>query len=108
MPAATLSFDTPAEAEHDAALHRQAPRDAHGRPAMTREYLRRLVSELARGCGACARVYFGGVYWQPPDASGANWNVAVMSGDGDRAACLAGVQAGLDALRRRYALLDET
>jgi hypothetical protein len=102
-----LSFATPEEARADALLHSQAPRDASGRLVLPKDYLRRLVSALATACDACTDVYFGGVYWHPRDAGGANWNVAIMSGEGDRAACMAKVQEPCEALRRRFSVIDE-
>ncbi len=106
-PGGVLAFKTRAEAFADASLHAAAPRDATGRIVMSKDYLRRLVSAIALPCAACTDVYFGGVYWHRRDADGANWGVAIMNGDGDHAGCLACVHAGREALRRRYAIVDE-
>lgn len=102
-----LSFASRAEALADAALHANALRDPTGRLVMSKDYLRRLVSAIVQPCATCADVYFGGIYWHRRDADGANWGVAVMNGDGDRAGCLACVQAGREELRRRFSIADE-
>jgi hypothetical protein len=106
-PGGVLSFKTRAEAFAAAALHAAAPCDATGRRVMSKDYLRRLISAVALPCSACADVYFGGVYWHRRGADGANWGVAIMSGAGDCDGCLACVHAGREALRRRYAIVDE-
>ena len=102
-----LSFRNEFEASADVAVHADAPRDASGRQVMTRDYLRRMISAVARTCPACADVYFGGVYWHRRDASGANWGVDVANGEGDYAACLASMAAAREDLRRRYSIADE-
>ncbi len=102
-----LSFKTVMEAAADLAVHADAERDATGRQVMTREYIRRMISAIALPCEACADVYFGGVYWHPRDASGANWGVAIMNGEGDHDGCLACVASQREALRRRYSIVDE-
>ncbi len=106
-PGGLLSFKTREEALADAALHAAAPRDATGRLVMGKDYLRRLVSAIALPCEACADVYFGGVYWHRRGPDGANWGVAIMNGAGDHAGCLACVHDAREALRRRYAIVDE-
>jgi hypothetical protein len=106
-PGGLLSFGSRAEALADAALHANAPRDASGRQVMSKDYLRRLVSAIALPCAECEDVYFGGVYWHRRGADGANWGVAVMNGAGDHAGCLACVNEALEALRRRFAIVDE-
>jgi hypothetical protein len=102
-----LSFKTVMEAAADLAVHAGAERDATGRHVMTREYIRRMISAIALPCEACADVYFGGVYWHPRDASGANWGVAIMNGTGDFDGCLECVASQREALRRLYAIVDE-
>ncbi len=102
-----LSFKTAMEAAADVAVHADAVRDATGRHVMTREYIRRMISAIALPCEACADVYFGGVYWHPRDANGANWGVAIMNGTGDFDGCLECVAGQREALRRLYSIVDE-
>jgi hypothetical protein len=102
-----LSFRTAMEAAADVAVHADAERDATGRHVMTRDYIRRMISAIALPCEACAEVFFGGVYWHPRDAAGANWGVAIMNGTGDFDGCLACVASAREELRRLYALVDE-
>lgn len=102
-----LSFKNEFEASADVAVHAEAPYDATGRQVMTRDYLRRMISAIARPCEACADVYFGGVYWHARDASGANWGVDISNGTGDFDGCLECVAAAREDLRRRYSIVDE-
>lgn len=102
-----LSFKNEFEASADVAVHADAAYDATGRQVMTRDYLRRMISAIARPCDACADVYFGGVYWHQRDADGANWGVAIMNGEGDFDGCLECVAAAREDLRRRYSIVDE-
>jgi hypothetical protein len=102
-----LSFKTAPEAAEDVALHAGARHDASGRRVMTREYIRRLISAIALPCAACADVFFGGVYWHPRDAAGANWGCAIMNGGGDFDGCLECVASARDGLRRLYSVADE-
>ncbi len=102
-----LSFKNEFEASADVAVHADATHDATGRQVMTRDYLRRMISAIARPCDACADVYFGGVYWHKRDDSGANWGVDIANGGGDFHGCLECVAAMREDLRRRYAIVDE-
>jgi hypothetical protein len=103
-----LSFKNAFEASADVAVHADAAYDATGRQVMTRDYLRRMISAIARPCDSCADVYFGGVFWHKRDGEGANWGVAIMNGTGDFDGCLECVAAAREDLRRRYSILDET
>lgn len=102
-----LSFKNEFEAAADVAVHADAAYDATGRQVMTRDYLRRMISAIARPFDSCTDVYFGGVYWHQRDADGANWGVAIMNGNGDFDGCLACVAAAREDLRRRYSIVDE-
>ena len=102
-----LSFRSAMEAAADVAVHADAQRDATGRQVMTRDYIRRMISAIALPCEACADVFFGGVYWHPREAGGANWSVAIMNGSGDFDGCLACVAGARDELRRLYSVVDE-
>ncbi len=102
-----LSFKSAVEAAADVAVHANAERDSTGRHVMTRDYIRRMISAIALPCPACADVFFGGVYWHPRDAAGANWGVDIMNGTGDFDGCLACVASAREELRRLYALVDE-
>lgn len=102
-----LSFKSEMEAAADVAVHAEARRDATGRHVMTRDYLRRMVSAIALPCASCTDVFFGGVYWHPRDADGANWGVAIMNGAGDFDGCLECVASARAELRRLYSIVDE-
>jgi hypothetical protein len=102
-----LSFKNEFEASADVAVHADAAHDATGRQVMTRDYLRRMISAIARPCEACADVYFGGVFWHPRDAEGANWTVDIGSGTGDFTGCLECVASARENLRRHYSIVDE-
>ena len=102
-----LSFKSAVEAAADVAVHADARRDATGRHVMTRDYIRRMISAVALPCEACADVFFGGVFWHPRDADGANWGVAIMNGTGDFDGCLECVASARAELRRLYAIVDE-
>jgi hypothetical protein len=102
-----LSFKTTFEAAADVAVHADAAHDDTGRLVMTRDYIRRMISAIARPCDACADVYFGSVYWHRRDASGANWGVDIVNGTGDFDGCLECVAAARTELRRLYAIVDE-
>ena len=95
------------EAAADVAVHADAQRDATGRHVMTRAYVRRMISAIALPCASCADVFFGGVFWHPRDAAGANWGVAIMNGSGDFDGCLECVAAAREELRRLYSIVDE-
>lgn len=102
-----LSFKSALEAAADVAVHADAERDATGRHIMTRDYIRRMISAIALPCDSCADVFFGGVFWHPRDAAGANWGVAIMSGTGDFDGCTQCVAAAREELRRLYSIVDE-
>ena len=105
--AARPGFRSRDEALADRALRHGAPVDATGRAVLPKEHLRKLISAFALPCAACVDVFFGGVYWHPRDAGGCNWSVGIMSGCGDRDACMACVLEAKTELRRRFAIEDE-
>ena len=105
--ALALSVRSRDEALADRALRLEARLDASGRRVLPKEHLRKLISAFALPCAACVDVFFGGVYWHPRDAGGCNWSVGIMSGCGDRDACMACVLEAKTELRRRFAIEDE-
>ncbi len=101
-----VTFATQADAQRDLDASVNGKVDDTGRVVRTKADIDWLISTLIGTAQPCAGVTIGRVYWHPRDATGNNWDLAIVK-DGSWKACLAEVEPTIHGLRSEFSIPDE-